>query len=186
MVHNRDQELEELAAQTSVALQEIQNRLGRAKNPAGAVRFPRGFLRTASQQRQILPELGTGLQRHNASYGLMMADVLRWLAIRTDISGPALSMMVKEAICIYGTISDWLTKEATRGHGSRRPFAYRAAKLVEIGVIDPNLQAEIDWVWEVRCNEHFHEVNGLEHERYSRTDHDRAWKAFVALCKALK
>lgn len=115
-----------------------------------------------------------------------MADVLRWLAIRTDITGPALSMIVKEAICIYGTICDWITKEVTRGHGSRRRFTYRTAKLVELGIIDAKLQTEIDWVWEVRCNEHFHEVDGLEHERYTRNHHNRALRAFLALCEAIK
>lgn len=115
----------------------------------------------------------------------MMADVLRWLAVRTDISGAALSMIVKEAICIYGTICDWLTKEATRGNGSRRSFTYRSEKLVELGVIDESLQEEINWLWDVRCNEHFHEVDSLEHEQYSRADHDRALRAFRALCNAI-
>lgn len=182
MIHIESEEtLDALAAQAGYALQEIQDRLGRVNRADGRIRFPRGYLHTAARLRNLLPSVGSPLQRHNASYGLMMADVLRWLAIRTDLYGPALSMVVKESICIYGVICDWLSKEATRGHGSRKRFSYRSNKLVELNIIGRELEVELNWLWEIRCNEHFHEVDELEHERYTRADHNRARKAFRLL-----
>jgi hypothetical protein len=185
-VDEDDSSIDDLALEASVALQEIQNRLGRKKSVSARVQFPRGYLRTAAENRNLLPNVGTALQRHNASYGLMMADVLRWLATRTDLGGPAMSMVVKETICIYGTISDWILKEMTYGNGSRKRYTYRSQKMVDLGIIDDELKVELDWIWEVRCNEHFHEVDGLEHARYSRADHNRAVRALGELVKKVK
>ena len=180
-----DRELETLANTASDALQQIQYLLDRKKNNAGKVRFPRGYLRTAAQQRALLPSVGSELKRKNASYSLMLADTLRWLAIRTDLSGPPLSILVKEAICIYGAIIDWLLKEVTFGKGSRKSFTRRTQTLVDEGIIDENMRGELDWVWDIRCNEHFHEVTESEIDMYGRTDHDRARRAFTNLCEAI-
>jgi hypothetical protein len=181
-----DQELEQLAITASGALQQIQTLLDRKKNNAGKVQFPRGYLRSAAQQRRLLPKIGTTLKRQNASYSLMLADTLRWIAIRTDLSGPSLGMLVKEAICIYGAILDWLLKEVTYRNGSRRSFAYRTQKCIDLGIIDQDLKDELDWVWGLRCNEHFHEVTESEIDMYGRADHNRARKAFVKLCMSIK
>jgi hypothetical protein len=110
----------------------------------------------------------------------MLLDVFRWLVIRTDLSGAALSLIVKEGICVLGAICEWLTKEATRGHAGNRPYLQRTAKLVELGHIDAGLKVELDWIWDIRCNEHLHEVTSLEHEMYSRGDYNRAFNAYVA------
>lgn len=110
----------------------------------------------------------------------MLLDVFRWLVVRTDLSGAALSLIVKEGICVLGAICEWLTKEATRGHAGNRPYLQRTAKLVELGHIDGGLKMELDWIWDIRCNEHLHEVTSLEHEMYSRGDYNRAFNAYVA------
>ena len=111
----------------------------------------------------------------------MTLDIFRWLVIRTDLSGPALSMIAKEGICVLGALCEWLTKEATRGQASGRPYTQRTAKLVELGHIDHNLKTELDWIWDIRCNEHLHEVDTLEHEMYSRNDMNRAFSAYALL-----
>ncbi|MDY6992938.1 MAG: hypothetical protein SVR94_10100 [Pseudomonadota bacterium] len=160
------------------ALQEIQNYCGRSNLASARVRFPRGFIRTATEARRSLPNLGREVQRRNASYALMKNDVFRWLAIRTDLSGTALSMIIKEAISSLGGICEWLTKEAVRGHAGNRPYKQRTKKLVELEIIGEELQIELDWIWDIRCNEHMHEVNTLEHEMYTRTDYNRARKAY--------
>jgi hypothetical protein len=170
-----------LVTRASDALQSLQNELGSANVPAARVRFPRGFIRTAATHRKSLPDLGQEVQRRNASYALMTLEVFRWLLIRTDLSGPALSMIAKEGICLLGAICEWLTKEATRGHASGRPYTQRTKKLVELRHIDAALKLELDWIWEIRCNEHLHEVTGLEFEMYSRDDYNRALRAYVAL-----
>jgi hypothetical protein len=58
----------------------------------------------------------------------------------------------------------------------------RTQRLVHNGIIDAYLKTELAWVWDIRCNEHLHEVTSLEHEMYSRADYNRA----LAACKALK
>ena len=173
-------------SQADEALQTIQDYFGRKNDPAGRVRFPRGFIRTAGTHRGTLPRLGTEAQRRNVAYTLMMTDVLRWLAVRTDLSGTALSMVVKEGVSLLGGICEWMTKEGTRGHASRRPYTQRTEKLVELRVISGDLKEELDWVWDVRCNAHVHEVTDLEHEKYTRADYNRALKAYSGLRDALK
>ena len=103
------------------------------------------------------------------------------LLLRTDLSGTALSMVVKEGIAILGALCEWLTKEATRGHASKRPYTARTQKLVDLGILDASEKDELDWIWEIRCNEHLHEVTSLEHEMYSRDDYNRALRAYARL-----
>ena len=174
-------DLNSLVTQASTALQEIQNEHGRDNVVAARVRFPRGFIQTAGTHRTQLPNLGTAVQRRNASYALMTLDVFRWLAVRTDLSGTSLSLIVKEAVCVIGAVCEWLTKEATRGNGSSRPFTVRTERLVAASVIDTALKTDLDWLWDVRCNEHLHEVTTLEHEMYERSDYNRALAAYTSL-----
>jgi hypothetical protein len=178
-------EIDGLVTRASEALQRIQNELGIKNVPAARIKFPRGFIRTAATHRNSLPNLGSEVQRRNASYALMSLDVFRWLIVRTDLSDAALSMIVKEGICVFGALCEWLTKEATRGHASSRSYCQRTGKLVELGDIKGNLKIELDWIWDIRCNEHLHEVCSLEHEMYSRENYNRAQKAYFALRDAL-
>jgi len=175
------EELNALVTQTSLALQTIQDQFGREIIPEAQVRFPRGFIRTAGALRKDLPLLGTDIQRRNASYALMTSDILRWLVVRTDLSGPALSLIVKEGICILGTLCEWLTKEATRGYASNRPYKLRTQKLLDLGLISTDMKTELDWIWDIRCREHLHEVSALECYMYSRIDYNRAQKAYSNL-----
>ncbi len=174
-------DLESLVISASEALQTIQNKCGTKKTIEARVRFPRGFIRTATNTRRTLPCLGNKVQRKNASYALMKNDVFRWLAIRTDLSGTALSMVIKEGISSLGGICEWLTKEATKGHASSRPYKVRTEKLVDLSIISEELKEELDWVWDIRNNEHLHKISTLEHAMYSRADYNRALKAYSEL-----
>ncbi|MET3928581.1 hypothetical protein L3D22_01165 [Lysobacter soli] len=178
-------ELEETVAQANEALGLIQTNYGRENAPEAKIRFPRGFIRTAAAVRRDLPNIGSEVQRRNACYASMTLDVLRWLVVRTDLSGAALSMVAKEGMCIIGALCEWMTKEATRGNGSRRSYTVRTERLVECGTITDELKIELDWVWEIRCNEHLHEVTSLEHAMYTRTDYNRALEAYRQLRHAL-
>lgn len=180
------QEVATLVAAANTALAELQGEFGRRNRPEARVSFPRGFIRTAAQLRGTLPDLGAEVQRRNASYALMTIDVLRWLIVRTDLAGTALSMIVKESICLFGALADWLTKAATYGRGSRRSFEHRTARLRDEGVIPQELKAELDWLWATRCNEHFHEVTALEYDNYARNDYNRALRAYDGLRRALR
>lgn len=178
-------ELEETVAQANEALGLIQANYGRENAPEARIRFPRGFIRTAAAIRRDLPHIGSEVQRRNACYASMTLDVLRWLVVRTDLSGAALSMVAKEGMCIIGALCEWMTKEATRGNGSRRSYTVRTERLVESGTITDELKIELDWVWEIRCNEHLHEVTSLEHAMYTRADYNRALEAYRQLRHAL-
>lgn len=177
----RRQELLRFIEEAGTALQQIQDEFGRKNVPEARVRFPRGFIRRAVGLRRTLPNIGTDIQRSNAASSLMALDVFRWLVIRTDLSGAALSMIVKESISVIGALCDWLMKEATNGHGSRRSYMHRSQKLVDLGQISTNLKAELDWVWQIRCNVHMHEVSSLEYDMYSRDDYNRAVRAYHQL-----
>lgn len=181
----RRQELHRLIEEVGIALQQIQDEFGRKNVQEARVRFPRGFIRRASDLRSTLPNLGTDIQRSNAAYSLMALDAFRWLVVRTDLSGTALSMIVKESISIIGALCDWLMKEATHGHGSRKSYVYRSQKLVDLDKISTDLKAELDWVWHVRCNVHMHEVSVLEYDMYSRDDYNRAVRAYHQLRDAM-
>src|SRR5687768_8662264 len=124
-----------LVSDANAALSGLQAEFGRDSKQEARVAFPRGFIRTASELRSTLPDLDGDVQRRNASYALMTIDVLRWLIVRTDLAGTALSMVVKESICIFGVLADWLTKAATHGNGSRRGFSHRTARLRDEGII---------------------------------------------------
>jgi hypothetical protein len=115
----------------------------------------------------------------------MTLDVFRWLVVRTDLSGTALSMIVKGGVSLVGALCEWLTKEGTRGHASKRPYTARTQKLVDLGHIVAPLKVELDWVWDIRCNEHLHEVTELEHVMYARDDYNRALRAYTKLRDAL-
>lgn len=181
----RRRDVDRLIEEAGVALQALQDEFDRENVPEARVRFPRGFIRPATALRGTLPALGSGIQQRNASYSLMALDVLRWLVVRTDLSGAALSMIVKESIVIVGALCEWLTKEATRGRGSRRPYTDRTQRLVELGHISADLKTELDRVWNVRSNVHMHEVTALEYDMYSREDYNRTARAYRGLRDAL-
>jgi len=167
-------------------LQNIQDSVGRGNDTNARVRFPRGYLETAAIIRSRLPRLGPDTLRRNISYALMMNDVFRWLASRTDLSGTAFGMVVKEAICLLGSICESWTKYATRGHASNRGFRARTTKLVQLSIIDPTLKDELDWIWEIRSREHLFEVTTREDALYWRHDYSRAVQAFDQFREALK
>jgi hypothetical protein len=139
------EQVDTLVIKASFELQALQDEFKRDSVAHARVRFPRGFIRRASELRGKLPRLGKEVQRRNASYALMTLDVFRWIAVRTDLSGAALSMIAKEGISLIGALCEWLTKEGTRGHASNRPYTTRTQKLVDVGRIDASLKVELDW-----------------------------------------
>jgi hypothetical protein len=100
------EEIDKLVTTANSTLQTLQNEFERDSVAHARVKFPRGFIRTASECRGTLPQLGEEVQRRNASYALMTLDVFRWLVVRTDLSGAALSMIVKEGISLIGGLCD--------------------------------------------------------------------------------
>lgn len=176
-----EEEIKELVNTAGSALRELQSGLGRDNVPAARVRFPRGYLDKAEKIRRTLPDIGSDCQRRNVTYSLTGLDAIRWLVIRTDISGAALSMLIKTGICILGNLCDWMTKEATKGYASSKPYNKRTQNLVNREMISEDLKIDLNWVWKIRCDEHLHRSDTLEHDKYSRNDMNRAVRAFSEL-----
>ena len=176
-----DDEVAALASDASYCLQQLQNEFGKSSTVASRVRFPRGYLSTAQTLRRTLPAFGTELQRRNASYTAMHGDALRWLIVKTDISGSALSMIVKNVIGVCGALCEWMLKEATRGRAGCKSYKLRTKKLASMTQITNSMKDDLDWIWDVRCNSHLSKIDGLEHDMYSRADFNRAIDAYKKL-----
>jgi hypothetical protein len=182
-----DRELERSARHSGELLQEIHDYCGRdSRHPLAKVRFPRGYILTANAYRATLPFVRDEHTKTNLAFALMTLDVLRWLAVRTDLTGTALEMVIKEAICVLGTICECLTvRRGAHGLGRNTGFSHRIQKLVELGIINEDTQTDLDWVWEIRCREHLMDLDHVEFHRYGRADCNRAINAYCELRDAL-
>lgn len=177
-----DQELLETVARVNADLQAIQNYLGKENHANAKVRFPRGFIRTAAHFRQRLHFLNDKTLVRNISYALILSDVYRWLLNRTDIAGTAKEMIIKEGICLVGSLCESITKDVLTGVvGRKRGYKDRIQNLVGNEIIDGALQTELDWVWDTRNNKHLFLVEIREHEHYRLSDYNRAVRALRAL-----
>ncbi len=182
----QEDELRTCLAAANESLLAIQIAYGRENAPEARIRFPRGWIRTAATLRQTLPNMGTPLERRNASYALLGLEPMRWLAVRTDISNAALSMIVKQMIAILGSLLEWFVRVPTRDRRGRHSFNKRSQMLVALGIFDEEQKAEIDWVWSKRSvGLHLHLPIALEHEGYTRADWNRAAAAYVSARKSL-
>lgn len=161
------------------------------ENPASEslarIRFPAGFLRTATFHREQLRFVSDVKLRKNLSYACMTHDVLRWLIVRTDLSGQARDMVIKEAICLTGSVCEALTIwPGEQGLGKSKSFANRAARLRELGVISEAVEADLNWVWDIRRREHIADVEIQEWNHYTTAQWHRSVTALRALRDGLK
>jgi hypothetical protein len=168
-------------AEASRLIQEISDYAN--ENPAvehvARVRFPIGFLPTADQHRQELRFVPDVLVRRNLSYALMTHDVLRWMVTRTTITGQARDMLIKEAICLIGSVCETLTIwKGQQGLGSAKSFAHRVERLRGMEVIDARAETDLLWVWEIRCREHIAGVALQEWDHYTMDQWRRAVRAY--------
>lgn len=181
MIEN-DQELQEAVARVNFDLQAIQNYLGQDNHTHAKIRFPRGFIRTAVHFRERLNFLNDKTLVRNISYALILSDVYRWLLNRTDVAGTAKEMIIKEGICLVGSLCESITKDVLTGIvGKKKGYKDRTQYLVDSGIIGAALQTELDWVWNTRNNEHLFLVEIREHEHYRLSDYNRAVRALRAL-----
>jgi len=186
MIEN-DRELLKAVVRVNTDLQAIQNYLGQTNHVNAKIQFPRGFIRTASHFRQRLRFLNDKTLVRNISYALILTDVYRWVLNRTDIAGTAKEMIVKEGICLVGSLCESVTKDVLAGIvGKKKGYKDRTKYLVDNGIIDEPLQIELDWVWDTRNNEHLFLVEIREHEHYKLSDYNRAIKALRILREKLE
>ena len=186
MIQN-DTELVDAVVNAGNLLQEIQDFCGRKQIDEAKVRFPRGFIRTAVEHRNTLPNIKDNTLSQNITYALMTLDALEWLVNRTDIAMIALEMIIKQGITIIGSICETLTiRPGERGLGRNNGYKSRTNHLVELNVIDKGLKDDLDWIWDSRNRVHLIDLKTSEFDAYKREDYNRAAKSLECLCSRLK
>lgn len=186
MTIRNDDELREAVDEVSALIQQIQDYVGRDFSKPAKVRFPRGYLRTAAESRRRVNFLADTTLRSNIAYTIQLADVQHWILSRTDLSGIAREMVIKLQMFLLGTIVESVTKNYLRGRCGGN-FAKRTQYLLDTGLIDSALKADIDWLWNIRNNMHLFQLDGIEWSStdYTLADHNRAVRAFRRLIVAL-
>lgn len=185
-----DRELQEAAEQASALIQEIHDYCAATRRtiadvPEARVRFPRGFIRTATYQRSRFPFLEDHALKSNIAYTLILSDTILWLSVRTDVSGIAREMLNKLFIFLVGSIIESVTRVYLRGVCGKN-FESRLTFLVEHGVISQDLREELSWIWETRNRMHLLKLEGREFENeYNLENHHRTIYAFRGLLSAL-
>lgn len=180
-----DKELVKAVKKAGSLLQEIQDYCGSKYKEESKVRFPRGFLRTASYQRGRLAFVKNTVLRSNLAYTLILSDTVLWLLKRTDITATASEMLIKLFIFLGGTLIESITKDYLKGHCGKG-FKLRTAYLADNGIITNDLKEELDWVWDTRNNMHVFMLEEKEYENeYNNQSHLRCANAFKGLIEKL-
>ena len=179
-----DDELQKVIERVGSDLNDVQRYLGRDDHPSAKIKFPRGYLREAVGFRREIWFVDDEVLRRNLAYAHILSDIYRWLINRTDLTGVAEGMIIKEGICLVGSICESLTKEVAVNEGivsKKLPYKARCKAMSKTGMISDGLCEELCWVWDVRQNEHIFLVDEREHEMYTLGDYNRAIKGLRAL-----
>jgi hypothetical protein len=181
-----DNELSKAVADVGQLLQEIQDYAGRDFSKPCKVRFPRGYIRTASEQRMRLGFLKDSVLSSNISYTLILTDVLHWLLVRTDIAATAKEMLIKLQISLLGNLVESITKVYLKGKCGKG-YAERTKYMEEHNLITAQLHSELDWLWDMRNRNHLFLVTSSEYYSadYTTANYNRAAKAFQELLSVL-
>lgn len=172
-----DDELRDAVAIVNDNIQAIQDYLGQGNYEDGKIRFPHGFIRTAYYFRQQLSFIIDDNLERNISYALILSDVFRWLINRTDLTGTAREMIIKNVIILMGSICESMAIDGTRDRiGRRHSFCERATRMAKQGIITDGLRDNLHWLWEKRTGIHMYELNNMEYDTYYLRDYNRAVK----------
>jgi len=184
-IHN-DEELAVAVAKAGDLLQEIQVYAKRDFSKPAKVRFPRGYIRPASEARTRLGFLNKSHLKSNISYTMLLSDVQHWLLVRTDLSGTAKEMVIKLQVFLLGSIVESATKVFLKGKCGGN-YAKRTEYLENNAMISAHLHTELDWLWELRNKMHLFQLDNTEwlSTDYTVANHNRAVRAFKALLEAL-
>jgi len=186
MAINSEQELEKTISQVGKLLQEIQDYVGRDFTKTCRIRFPRGYIRTASQHRKKLPFVKKKSLQSNLAYTMLLSDVLDWLLVRTDITGTAEEIVIKTQLFLLGTLVESITNAHLKGKCGKN-YVGRIEYLEKTGVITSELRSDLEWLWKMRNRMHLFQINGSEYylQDYTAESHNRAGKAFQKLLESL-
>jgi hypothetical protein len=183
---SNDKELSEAVTKAGSLLQEIQDYCDRVNRDDAKVRFPRGYLRTASSQRERLPFVKDSDLKSNLSYTIILSDTVLWLLTRTDIAATAKDMLIKLFIFLGGSLVESITKDYLKGICGKS-FKVRTQCLVGNNIIGDQLKEDLDWVWDTRNNMHLFMLDEREYDNeYNGTSHVRCANTFKNLVLALQ
>lgn len=187
MAIRNDLELAEAVDEVDRLLQDIQNYAQRDFNRPARIRFPRGYIRTATEQRARLPFLRDSNLKSNIAYVMLLSDVLHWLLVRTDLGGTAKEMLIKLQLFLLGSIVESITKVTLRGRCGGN-YCRRTEYLENHGVITAQLRADLDWLWEMRNRMHLFQLTDSEWNiaDYTVAALNRGVRAFQGLLAALR
>ncbi len=182
-------EVRRLLAETNSGLQQLQDFMDENAIEPVAVRFPRGYLRTAYQQRKRVPFLdGRYRLQSNVAYTLMLCDTLSWLLLRTDLASTARDMVVKASITFMGSVLEacllYRCRHATLSKRQRNSRG-RLDCLAAQGVISGPLAEDCKCLWETRNRIHLFELDGSEFHEYTEDHYPRARRALEGFLQAL-
>jgi hypothetical protein len=174
-----DNDLAIASREAGQILQDIQDYLSsknliRSEVQEAKVRFPRGFIRTASSQKPRLRFIKNKILGSNVAYNIMLSDTIMWLLNRTDIAGIAKGMLFKVQIIIVAAIVESLTKEYLKKIcGDSYRFKNRTEFLVKKDIISQKLKEKLDWIWDKRSNNiHLFKLDESEYSNdYTKDNH---------------
>ncbi len=187
---NNLQELKKATEEASVLLQQIQNYceendLNWAEFADAKVRFPRGFIRHASLQRQRFSFISNNALKSNLAYTLILSDVVLWLNLRTDLWGVPSEMLTKLYVFLIASLCESITKEyfSTRCNKGFKP---RNTFMFENTIISEDLKNDLDWIWDTRNKMHLFQLDAGEYiNDYNYACHERCVKTFRSLISSL-
>ena len=172
-------------------LQDIQDYLtlkdmGHSAFDQAKVRFPRGFIRTATSQRSRLNFIENKNLKSNIAYTIMLSDTVLWLINRTDISGIPKAMLFKLQIMLVGSVVESITKEYLKNVCGKN-YKKRTEYLVKNDAITPELKMKLDWIWDQRNYMHLFLLDESEYLRneYTKENHNRCVSSLRDLLRAL-
>lgn len=187
MAINNDADLQKAIEKANGLIQEIHDYAGRDFSKTWKLRFPRGYVRTATEQRARTPFLPNGSLKDNIAYTLMLSDTTHWLLVRTDVAGTIKEQLIKMHLFLLGSLCESITKTYLKGRCGKN-YKERTNFLLASGEIDQTLKDDLDWLWDMRNNMHLFLVSEREFNcpDYTIANHNRAVRAFQKMLAQLK
>lgn len=188
---NNHSDLKKAAEEAGALLQQIHdyctiNDLNWAKCEESKVRFPRGFIRTASLQRKRIPFVEDKTLKDNLAYTLILSDVVLWLKLRTDLWGTPKEMLTKLYVFLIGTLCESITKDFLSGVCGKN-YKKRNEYMVAHKIITTELQIQLDWLWDIRNRMHLFQLDSCEYKNeYTEECHQRCVNTYRELLAALR
>ena len=170
----------------SALIQAIHDYAGRDFTKKWKLRFPRGYVRTAQEQRQRLSFIPDGPLKDNIAYTLILADTTHWLLCRTDVTHTIQEQLIKLHLFLLGALVESITKVYLSGKCGKS-YKIRTEYLVTHHHITPKLKIDLDWLWDMRNNMHLFLVPNSEYScpDYTVANYSRGVAAFRELVNGL-